>query len=100
MSSTHGELIFLVAVVLAVVVPVTISVRAALRPEPVVVPVIRWPEVRRTRRAPDRGYTWGVGLGAPDEFLRSGPLGHGARIVRGAVRHRLVFIPIASLLGV
>lgn len=63
MSLTNGDLVFLIAVALAVVVPIALSVRASVRWEPVTVPVTQWRRTSRARRPRDPGYTWGVGVG-------------------------------------
>jgi hypothetical protein len=61
-SWTDGDLIFLVALVLALVVPIVISVRAGRRWEPQRVPVTSWSEGRaRGPKAP--GYYPGLATG-------------------------------------
>lgn len=62
MSLTNGDVIFLVALVLAVVVPIVISLRAGRQWQPQKLPVTRWPEGRaRGPKAP--GYYPGLATG-------------------------------------
>lgn len=67
MSWTNGDLIFIVALALAVLVPIALSVRAGRQWESQSVPVTSWREGRsRGPKAP--GYHRGVGTGIISVF--------------------------------
>ena len=119
MSLTDGDLIFLVAVGLAVVVPIAISVRASTRWEPVTLPVTQWRRASQARRPRDPGYAWGVGLGITLPYMVAGafrlvdePEGTGGLLFLGTIlvcwaihfftRHRTSFfgaVPWGMVLG-
>lgn len=119
MSLTNGELVFLIAVALAVVVPIAISVRASTRWEPVTVPVTQWRRASHARGKRDPGYTWGVGIGIVVPYvvavmlrLVDAPEGTGGLLFLGTIltcwaihfftRHRTNFfgaVPWGMVLG-